>query len=199
MSALAFVDWHWRQVTRCDHVARVLADGHYSRQTVGAREFMASGKTLVLVTFCGLATWGAIENLDPAGNLRWRCSIFHREKGAPLASELVREATTHTYKFWRAHYGELPPVPLQTEVDPRKVRRKRDPGRCFLRAGWTQVDERRGLVILQAPSPPRDRRNCTTPPCDGYCTEQCPDGREAAIAYELATRPALANPTDPTP
>ena len=47
--------------------------------------------------------------------------------------------------------GAEPVVPLQTEVDPSKTRRKRDPGRCFLRAGWRLVGERRGLVILEAP------------------------------------------------
>lgn len=51
-----------------------------------------------------------------------------------------------------SHFGAVPVVPLTTEVDPGKVRPKRDPGRCFLRAGWTRVDERRGLVVLQAPS-----------------------------------------------
>lgn len=44
-------------------------------------------------------------------------------------------------------------VVVQTEVDPRRTRRKRDPGRCFRRAGWVEVDRRRGLVILQAPAP----------------------------------------------
>lgn len=146
-----FVHWHWHLVRRCDPTARALADRHYSRQTVGAREFMASGKTLVLRTHDGGAVWGAIENLDPVGTLRWRVSIFRRESG-PRASDLVREATDTTYRYWIAHYGGLPPVPLQTEVDPSKTRAKRDPGRCFLRAGWTAIETRRGLVILQAPA-----------------------------------------------
>ncbi len=55
-----------------------------------------------------------------------------------------------TFDFWRRVHG-LPSVPLQTEVDPGKTRPKRDPGRCFLRAGWFVVGVRRGLVILQAP------------------------------------------------
>lgn len=48
--------------------------------------------------------------------------------------------------------GPLRPAePLETEVDPTKTRHKRDPGRCFRRAGWTVTGERRGLVILRAP------------------------------------------------
>lgn len=63
----------------------------------------------------------------------------------------MREATARTYAYWRRHYGGLPAVPLTTEVDPRKTRRKRDPGRCFLRAGWSRVGVVRGLVVLRAP------------------------------------------------
>lgn len=56
-----------------------------------------------------------------------------------------------TFDFWRRSPGGLPSVPLQTEVDPSKTRRKRDPGRCFRKAGWIKVDERRGLIIFEAP------------------------------------------------
>lgn len=143
-------DGAWDQVRRTDKRARALADRHYSRQTPGARDFMASGRTFVLLTRDALAVWGCIENLDPAGGLRWRCSIF-RNEGPALSSALIVEATERTYVYWKRRHGEIPRVPLQTEVDPQQTRRKRDPGRCFLRAGWHVVDERRGLVVLQAP------------------------------------------------
>lgn len=149
--------WHW--VKRSDERARALVDGetvgkppHYSRQTPGADEFMSNGKTLVLMTDDGLAVWGAIENMDPAGKRRWRVSIF-RNKGPRVSSELVAEATDRTFDYWRNHYRCIPSVPLQTEVDPTKVRRKRDPGRCFLRAGWRRIGVVNGLVVLQAPTP----------------------------------------------
>lgn len=150
-----FDDGLWVQVERCHPQARALADRHYSRQTPGAREFMSSGKTLVLLTRCARAVWGCIENLDPAGKLRWRCSVFRNEGGGKdgdlVSSDLVREATVRTFEFWRRTTG-IPSVPLQTEVDPKKTRTKRDPGRCFRKAGWFVVDkDRRGLVILQAP------------------------------------------------
>lgn len=150
MTVALFNDGQWRKVKRCDVQARLLADRHYSRQTPGAQEFMSNGRTLVLTTDDGLAVWGAIENKDPAGGHRWRCSIF-RNEGPVRSSELVREGTLRTVEYWRRKYRGLPAVPLTTEIDPGKVRRKRDPGRCFIKAGWVKVDERRGLVVLQAP------------------------------------------------
>ena len=144
-------DGYWRKVRRTDPRARALADRHYSRQTVGARDFMASGRVLVLLTHCTHAVWGVIENLDPVGNRRWRCSIF-RNEGLVLSSVLIREATARTYVFWQSRYHGLPPVPLTTEVDPARTLKKRDPGRCFRRAGWSVRGVVRGLVVLQAPA-----------------------------------------------
>lgn len=149
-TARFFEDGAWHVVRRCDVRARELADRHYSRQTPGARDFMANGRTLVLLTDDGLAVWGAIENLDPAGGRRWRVSIF-RNEGHGRSSDLIREATARTFAWWRARYGAVPSVPLTTEIDPRRTRRKRDPGRCFLRAGWRRVGLVRGLVVLRAP------------------------------------------------
>jgi hypothetical protein len=152
-------DDRWHVVKRCDPSARALVDGdafgllpHYSRQTPGAPEFMASGKTLVMLTDDARAVWGVIESLEPGntGKLHWRVSMF-RNEGAGVSSELIREATNRTFSYWQRHYGALPPVPLRTEVNPRKVRPKRDPGRCFLRAGWRRVKVHRGLVVLEAP------------------------------------------------
>lgn len=143
---------HWIEVRRCDRDAASIADRHYSRQTPGAIEFLPPGQTLALVTRDGGAVWGVCLNLDPVGSLRWRVTIFRREHGA-LASDLVREATALTYSRWRER-GPLPSIPLTTEVDPRKTRKKRDPGRCFLRAGWRVIDhDRRGLIVLKAPAP----------------------------------------------
>lgn len=146
-----WADGHWRRVNRCDARARALADRHYSRQTPGALDFMANGRTLVLLTDDARAVWGCIEMLGFDGTRMWRCSIF-RNEGPTLSSELVREATARTYDYWRRHYGGLPSVPLRTEVDPEKTRRKRDPGRCYLRAGWRVVGETgSGKVLLEAP------------------------------------------------
>lgn len=147
-------DGYWRRVRRCEGAARRLADRHYSRQTPGARDFMGNGRTLVLLSWDARAVWGAIENLDPVGGHRWRCSIF-RNEGMVLSSVLIREATARTHVFWERRYGALPSIPLTTEVDPSKVLRKRDPGRCFRKAGWRKVAVVRGLILLEAPGEAR--------------------------------------------
>jgi len=141
----------WFQVDRDHPAGRALADRHYSRQTPGAKDFLPPGRTLVLMTPIGDAVWGVVENLDPAGALRWRCTIFRNESSL-LSSDMVRAATARTYRYWRHHYGALPDAPLTTEVDPARVRHKRDPGRCFLRAGWRVVATlASGLVRFEAP------------------------------------------------
>lgn len=159
MTPLFDLGGRWHVVTRSDPRARDLADRHYSRQTPGAADFLGSGQTLCMLTDCARAVWGVLANLSPGGGLRWRVSIF-RNEGAGLSSDLVREATARTYVYWVSHYGALPEVPLTTEVDPDRTRRKRDPGRCFRRAGWTyertvrrHVKGGGRLVVLRAPEP----------------------------------------------
>lgn len=150
----------WWRVDKWSHEASALADRHYSRQTEGAAQCLPPGRTLLLVTDDGRAVWGVVENLDPAGAPRWRCTIF-RNEGPWLSSDLIREATERTYARWSRC---MPAVPLTTEVDPRRVRRKRDPGRCFRKAGWRLVDVgRRGLMVFQAP-PPGAARGESHPP-----------------------------------
>lgn len=148
--ALFPFDGRWHQVSRGDARALALADRHYSRQSPGDPQFMGNGRPLVLLTDDARALWAVLENLDPAGGHRFRCTHF-RNEGAGLSSELIREATARTYAYWRGHYGGLPSVPLTTEVDSAKTRRKRDPGRCFRRAGWTFVRMARGLHVFEAP------------------------------------------------
>lgn len=140
----------WHRVTKWSRAAAELADRHYSRQTHGSDQVLPPGETLLLVTPERDAVWGVVHNLDPVGNRRWRCSIF-RNEGGRRSSELVRAATNLTFAYWTHRYRRLPTVPLTTEVDPQKVRHKRDPGRCFLRAGWLRSETRRGLLVLFAP------------------------------------------------
>lgn len=145
----------WQRVPKNDARGRWLADRHYSRQTVGAEHFVPPGKVLVLVTPCGRAVWGVVENLDPVGAVRWRCTIF-RNEGAGRSSDLIVDATERTYAWWLRHYGGLPRAPLRTEVDPAAVRSS-NPGFCFLAAGWRRVGTTPGghgrppLVELEAP------------------------------------------------
>jgi hypothetical protein len=50
----------------------------------------------------------------------------------------------------RWYYGDPPPQGMVTFVDASKVRRKRDPGRCYRRAGFVEAGRTKGgLVALQ--------------------------------------------------
>jgi len=68
----------------------------------------------------------------------WVNSIF-RNEGPHLSSELIREAVACTRWTW-----EPPELGIVTFVDAGKVRRKRDPGRCYLRAGFEHVGFTKG-------------------------------------------------------
>lgn len=149
----------WSKVDHCDPRAVDLADRHYSRQTPGSYQFTPPGEKLVLWHDCGgcQAVWAVVHNHGPMGSgMRWRCTLFRREAGRfsceARTSDLVRAATDLTRAHWVAPRYMAPFVPLQTEVDPALTRRKRDPGRCFRRAGWTLVRvDRRGRHVLEAP------------------------------------------------
>jgi len=141
----------WREVTRWDNATREIADRHYNRQKVGARQFVPPGRCLVLhaETASGRAfwitSWPFAQYVRHAWPGAWVCSAF-RNEGAGLSSELIRAAVRAT--CWR--WPDVPDLGMITFVDASKVRRKRDPGRCFLRAGFEHVGETQGgLVALQ--------------------------------------------------
>ncbi len=141
---------------------------HYSRRTPGSRTFTGVGREVVLVTECGRAVWAVVYQLTPAvrgsGGSRgregaadarvravWRNMLF-RNLGAGLSSELIQAATAATYQHWRARYGELPSERLRTEVDVKQVK-SRNPGYCYLMAGWERGPLKRRKLHLYAPVP----------------------------------------------
>jgi hypothetical protein len=115
----------WHTSHRYDPRALPLADRHYNRQKPGTPQFVPPGRNLVLLT----------ERADALWVTTW-----------PRA-EYIREAVAAT----RAKYGEPPDLGMVTFVDAAKVRRKRDPGRCYLRAGFRCVGrtKERGYIALQ--------------------------------------------------
>ena len=76
--------------------------------------------------------------------------MVFRNEGAGLSSDLIRTATERTYVEWLRRYGELPEERLRTEVDVRRVR-SRNPGFCYLMAGWQRGPLVRGKLHLYAP------------------------------------------------
>jgi hypothetical protein len=129
---------------------RALADRHYSRQSVGHPQFVAPGACLVLRTLAGdagwVTSWPLAELARHGYGDAWVCTLF-RNEGDVLSSELITEAVAATL----AWFVEAPVGGMLTFVDETKVRRKRDPGRCFRRAGFEVVGRTKdkNLVVLQ--------------------------------------------------
>jgi hypothetical protein len=133
----------WRISNRADPKACKLADRHYSRQKVGSPQFMPPGRCVVLITPEADAVWGTswpyAEYVKHAWAGAWMCTIF-RNESSHLSSELIREAVAATRWFW----PDVPDIGMITFVRAHEVRHKRDPGRCFLRAGFRRCGETKG-------------------------------------------------------
>lgn len=137
---------HWTLSYRADPHARQLADRHYNRQSIGSAQFVPPGRCLVLTTPDALlvTSWPFAEYVKHAWPGAWICSAF-RNEGLALSSDLVRAAVAATCWKWTT-----PPLGMVTFIDPSKTRRKRDPGRCFRRAGFRPAGQTAGgLIVLQ--------------------------------------------------
>lgn len=140
---------HWRLVNRATLAARLIADRHYSRQKPGTQQFVPPGRCVVLLTDAEdaywVTSWPYPEYVKHAWPGAWICSAF-RNEGPTLSSELIREAVAATRWVWH----EVPTFGMVTFVDTAKVRRKRDWGRCYRRAGFGECGHTQGgLVALQ--------------------------------------------------
>jgi hypothetical protein len=139
---------NWRLSDRADPAAKPLADRHYNRQSPDSPQFVPPGRCIVLVTTDGRALWltsgPRAEYVRHAWAGAWVCSCF-RNEGDERSSDLIREACAATVALW----GLPPPLGMVTFVDAGKTRRKRDPGRCFRRAGFQHVGfTKAGLYAL---------------------------------------------------
>ena len=139
---------HWQLSTSHDPRGCALADRHYSRKKPGTPQFAPPGRRIVLLkdpdaVWCTSWPYGELVAHDYPGAMV--CTIFRNESDV-LSSLLVRQALAAT----RWKYPELPDLGIITWINAGKVRRKRDPGRCFLRAGFERIGlSRTGLVTLQ--------------------------------------------------
>jgi hypothetical protein len=144
------MDWHLSY--RADPRAAALADRHYSRRTVGARQFSPPGWLLCLLTRDADALWVTSlqreEFTDHDWPGAWVCTIFRNESDH-LSSHLIVQAVAATRSVWQA----IPAPGVITFIDPERVRKKRDPGRCFRRAGFVDAGlTKSGLVVLRMPA-----------------------------------------------
>ena len=149
MRQLSLAQELWTVVKDGDDTARDIFAGHYSRRYYldgrNPKLFVGPGRKLVLVSPDARALFIWRLFLDDAipKQTGVNCAVF-RNEGSRLSSELIREADRLAFEIFAGenrHY---------TYVNPDKVRRKRDPGRCFLRAGWKHAGwTKGGLRILE--------------------------------------------------
>lgn len=134
----------WWISYRDSPTARAIADRHYNRQSVGASGFVPPGRCLVLLQKNALwvTSWPFAEYVKHEWAGAWMNSTF-RNEGGGLSSDLIRQAVAAT----RAHFGEPPALGMVTFVDATKVRRKRDPGRCYRHAGFHRVGFTKGGLV----------------------------------------------------
>jgi hypothetical protein len=136
----------WRLSWRADPAARAIADRHYNRQKIGATQFVPPGRCLVLVAdgpAAWITSWPFAEYVQHEWPGAWINSLFRREGGSVIASDLIRSAIAAS-RWWRP---DVPALGMVSFVDPMKVRRKRDPGRCYRKAGFRHVGYTKGGLM----------------------------------------------------
>jgi hypothetical protein len=118
----------------------MLADRHYSRRTVGARQFMYSGRKIVIRNTEGTILFGWIFP-DPTMRMDSQTGInnaIFRNESRRQSSEIILECEQIAYDRWGSQR-------MYTFIDPRKLRILKHhsaefcrwpPGRCFYEAGW---------------------------------------------------------------
>jgi hypothetical protein len=130
------------RTTPFDQECRMLADRHYSRRTVGAKQFLYSGRKLVLRNAEGTVLFGWMwpdDAMRMDGQTGYNCAIF-RNESPRLASEIILEAERLAVAKWGPNRG-------YTYVDPASVK-SANPGYCFLMAGWRRERISSGGKIL---------------------------------------------------
>lgn len=138
----------WMASSRGDKRALPLADRHYNRQKIGSPQFVPPGRCIVLLTADAdalwVTSWPFAEYVKHAWAGAWVNSLF-RNESPHLSSELIREAIQKTRETW-----EPPPLGIITFIDTKQVRKKRDFGRCYRKAGFTHVGwTKSGLMAWQ--------------------------------------------------
>ena len=138
-----FSDDVWVHIKDGNETALSIFSRHYTyRKNRKIRQFIGPGEKMVLLTPDALALFVWRKFISDNGQHGVNCAVF-RNEGVARSSDLIREADRIAWERW-------PGERLYTYVDPGKTRRKRDPGRCFLRAGWQHCGwTKRGLRILE--------------------------------------------------
>ena len=121
------------KTTHFDQEMRMLADRHYARRTLGARQFCYSGRKLVLRDALAqvLFVWMYPDpSMRMDGQTGYNCAIFRNESGRQ-SSDIILEAEAMATEKWGPHR-------FYTYVWPAKIKSS-NPGYCFKCAGWRFV------------------------------------------------------------
>jgi hypothetical protein len=136
----------WEGLVATNHLdaeCSELADRHYSRRTVGARQFLYSGRKLVLRDAAGLVLFGWVwpdESMRMDNQKGYNCAIF-RNESTRRASDIILEAEAMAFAKWG-------PNRIYTYVDGGKIKSV-NPGYCFKKAGWARIGaSKSGLTLL---------------------------------------------------
>ena len=135
------------KTTHYDPEMAALADRHYSRRTVGARQFCYAGRKLVLRNTEGtvLFVW-----MWPKDEMRmdrqtgYNCALF-RNESRRLSSDVIIEAERHAFNRWGVNR-------CYTYVNPGKIKSS-NPGFCFKAAGWKRIGRSKSGLHLLAKEP----------------------------------------------
>lgn len=126
-----------------------LADRHYSRGTVGARQFSPSGRKLILRDTAGLVVFVWLfpyPGFRSDGQEGYNNTLF-RNESSRRSSEIILEAEACAVAMWGAGRA-------YTYVDAAKVASV-NPGYCYKCAGWRRVgySTERGRHLLEKQLP----------------------------------------------
>ena len=128
---------HWREVSKCDPIAKSLAERHYTFVPVKSRkmgrEVGPPGQKIVLrIAEKGVwgshrpAPWAGVKRLD--GFNGPVCFIFRNEGTGIKSSSLIQEAVAYTISHWGLSE-------FMTYVGVEHIASS-NPGYCFIKAGF---------------------------------------------------------------
>ena len=134
------------KTTHFDGEMAALADRHYSRRTIGARQFLYSGRKIVLRNTEGSVLFGWVWPKDEYrmdGQTGYNCAIFRNESGRK-ASDIIMEAESAAFAKWGPNrlYSYIDPDRTNTITALRNypkwgIRKgERIVGFCYRKAGW---------------------------------------------------------------
>ena len=165
-TARKIADGHYNRQSKCIHCGSApRACDCYE----GSANFAPPGRCLVLrhpSPALWITSWPFAQYVKHAWAGAWVCSAF-RNEGTALSSALILSALAATAWTWpaapsvsawrivrRPDRSDISPIRIAmvTFVDESKTRAKRDPGRCFRRAGFVHVGRTKGgLLALGLP------------------------------------------------